>query len=127
FSKVSAPELAILHCSGACGLGAAMAIAPIEPASDVVVFGAGPLGLSAVQGARIKGAVQIIVVEPIRARRELALKVGATAALDPNAEGNGLVQKIRNMCRGRTDRAYAGGANIGADWVLEAVGGDQFP
>jgi len=127
FSKVSAPELAILHCSGACGLGAAMAIAPIEPASDVVVFGAGPLGLSAIQGARIKGAVQIIAVEPIRARRELALKVGATAALDPNAEGAGLVQKLRGMCRGLTDRAYAGGANAGADWVLEAVGGDQFP
>jgi len=127
FTPVASTELAILHCSGACGLGATMTLAPIEPASDVVVFGAGPLGLSAVQGARIKGAVQIIVIEPIRARRELALTVGATAALDPHAEGTGLVQKIRDMCRGRTDRAFAGGANIGADWVLEAVGGDQFP
>ncbi len=127
FTRVPSTELAVLHCSGACGLGATMTLAPIEPASDVVIFGAGPLGLSAVQGARIKGAVQIIVVEPIRARRELALKVGATAALDPNAEGAGLVQKIRDMCRGRTDRAFAGGANIGAEWVLEAVGGDQFP
>jgi S-(hydroxymethyl)glutathione dehydrogenase/alcohol dehydrogenase len=76
FTRVPSTELAVLHCSGACGLGATMTLAPIEPASDVVIFGAGPLGLSAVQGARIKGAVQIIVVEPIRARRELALKVG---------------------------------------------------
>lgn len=127
FTRVSSTELAILHCSGACGLGATMTQAPIEPASDVVIFGAGPLGLSGVQGARIKGAAQVIVVEPIRARRDMALKLGATTALDPNAEGDGLVQKVRDLCRGRTDRAFAGGANIGADWVLEAVGGDQFP
>ena len=52
--------------------------------SDVVVFGAGPVGLSAIQGAKIKGASQIIVVEPINYRRELALKLGATAVVDPN-------------------------------------------
>ena len=126
FTTVPSREMAILHCVGGCGLGATMTLAPIEPASDVVVFGAGPLGLSAIQGARIKGAAQIIAVEPIRYRREVALKVGATIALDPNAEGDGLVEKIRNLCKGPTDRAYAGGANAGPDWVLEAVGGDQF-
>lgn len=127
FSTHPAHELAILHCVGVCGLGATMTLAPIEVASDVVVFGAGPLGLSAIQGARIKGATQIIAVEPIRARRELALKVGATAALDPNAEGAGLVEKIQRMCQGKSPRAFAGGGNVGPDWVMEAVGGDQFP
>ena len=126
FSSVPSREIAILHCVGGCGLGATMTLAPIEPASDVVVFGAGPLGLSAIQGARIKGAAQIIAVEPIRYRRDVALKVGATIALDPNAEGDGLVDKIRNLCKGTTDRAFAGGANAGPDWVMEAVGGDQF-
>jgi threonine dehydrogenase-like Zn-dependent dehydrogenase len=44
---------------------------PVEPGSDVLLLGAGPLGLSAVQGARIQGAAQIIVVEPVpyRGRR----------------------------------------------------------
>ena len=56
---------------------------PIEPASSVAVVGCGPLGLSAVQGARIAGASTIIAIDPISVRREAAMKVGATHVLDP--------------------------------------------
>ncbi len=134
FNKVSAVELSVMACTGACGLGAVFGVAPVEPGSDVVVLGCGPLGLSAIQGARIKGASQIIAVEPIRERRELALKLGATMAFDPNAEGQNLVSKIRDLCKGPTGRKFAGGrdqiltrGNVGADYVIEAVGGDLFP
>jgi S-(hydroxymethyl)glutathione dehydrogenase/alcohol dehydrogenase len=107
-------------------LSTTMAKAHVEPGSDVVVFGCGPLGLSAVQGARIQGAAQIIAVEPIKYRRDLALKLGATTALDPNAEGNNLVANIRGLCKSRTER-WAGGGNTLPDLVVEAVGGDIFP
>ena len=70
---------------------------PVDFGSSVVVLGAGPVGLSSIQGARIQGAAKIIAIEPIPSRRELALKLGATVALDPNAEGAGLVQKIRDL------------------------------
>ena len=136
FTSARSIDLAMLHCVGGCGLGTTMTLSPVEPGSDVVVFGGGPVGLSAVQGARIMGAAQIILVEPIRVRRELGLKVGATAALDPNAEGKDLVWKIKDMCKGPTDRKFAGGrdwnlnaarigANIGPDLVVEAVGYDR--
>ena len=98
--------------------------------SDVVVFGGGPIGLSAVQGARIRGASQIILVEPIRYRRELGLKLGADIALDPNVEREGLVKKIQDLCSyktAKTDRRWAGGGNIGPDHIIEAVGGTRFP
>jgi S-(hydroxymethyl)glutathione dehydrogenase/alcohol dehydrogenase len=135
FYDVSPVDLSILGCPGACGLGTVFGIAPVEPGSDVVVLGCGPIGLSAIQGARIKGASQIIAVEPIRARRELALKLGATMALDPNVEGDGLVAKVRNLCKPPTERRFAGGgvlvnggvAALGADYVIEAVGGDARP
>ena len=139
FNGVSPVELSMLGCVGACGLGTAFGVAPIEPASDVCVLGCGPLGLSAVQGARIKGASQIIAVEPIQYRRDVALKVGATTVLDPNAEGDNLLKKIRELCRGPTDRKFAGGRDndsartdespyysTGPDYVIEAVGGDQM-
>jgi S-(hydroxymethyl)glutathione dehydrogenase/alcohol dehydrogenase len=58
FSEVSAEELSLLSCVSACGLGMALKRAPVEPGSDVVVFGAGPVGLSAIQGARIAGAAR---------------------------------------------------------------------
>ncbi len=136
FTNVSSEELAMLHCVAGCGLGMTMTLAPVEPGSDVAIWGGGPVGLSAVQGARIMGAAQVILVEPIKARRDLALKLGATAVLDPNAEGDNLVPKIKDMCNGPTSRIWAGGraydanrariaANIGPDFVIEAVGYDR--
>ena len=99
FTTVSSIELAMLHDTGLAGLAATMTIAPVEPGSDVVVLGAGPLGLSAIQGARIKGAARIIAVDPIRYRREVAMKVGATVALDPNVERDNLVQRIQEIAK----------------------------
>lgn len=127
FTRVSSVELAMLHDVGMVGLAATMNVAPVEPGSDVAVLGCGPLGLSAVQGARIKGAARIVAVDPIKARRELALKLGATVALDPNSEGDNLVQKIQGLCGPPTDRRLAGGGYRGPDFVIEAVGGDLFP
>lgn len=130
FTSLPADQLAQLNCVSNCGLATTMTLAPVEVASDVVVFGAGPVGLSAIQGARIKGASQIIAVEPIRYRRELALKLGATMALDPNAEGDKLVARLQDLCRSKiakTDRRWAGGGNVGPDHIIEAVGGDRLP
>lgn len=49
----------------------------------VVVVGAGPIGLLVLQVCRAAGASRVFVVEPMKARRELAAKLGAAAAFDP--------------------------------------------
>lgn len=144
FSDVTSLELAMLPCVGNAGLGMVMAKTPVEPGSDVVVFGAGPVGLSAIQGANIKGAARVIVVEPIRYRRELALRLGGTDGVDPNqytqrsgpvqnfAAINGdlykdaLVDHLRDMLKKRTDRTFAGGGRVGPDHVVEAAGGNAY-
>ena len=51
----------------------------------VVISGAGPAGLIAVQMARIYGAKEILALEPLAARRQLAIAAGADAALEPEA------------------------------------------
>ena len=131
FSQASGAELAMLGCVGATGLGAVTTFVPVDFGSNVVVMGAGPVGLSAVQGARIMGAAQVICVEPIAARRELALQVGATLALDPNVEGDNLVRRIRDICSANTPRKLLGGRDTnpnadsrGADFVVATVGAD---
>ncbi|MAM71673.1 MAG: hypothetical protein CMP91_11080 [Gammaproteobacteria bacterium] len=132
-SILPAAELAMLSCVSGTGLGMTMTLSPVTPGSIVAIFGAGPIGLSAVQGARLMGAAQIIVVEPISVRRELALKLGATTVFDPNIEGDQLVDKIRYLCQGESDSFYSGGRprfgerHLGPDFVIEAVGGDRFP
>jgi (R,R)-butanediol dehydrogenase / meso-butanediol dehydrogenase / diacetyl reductase len=49
----------------------------------VAVVGAGPIGLLVLQACRAGGSGPVYVIEPMRDRREIALKTGATAALDP--------------------------------------------
>jgi S-(hydroxymethyl)glutathione dehydrogenase/alcohol dehydrogenase len=137
FTKADAVEVGMVcSCVSVAGLGATttQGLAAIEPSSAVAVVGCGPLGLSAVQGARIAGASTIIAIDPIRARREVALRVGATHVLDPNVERDNLVQRVRELTSWPTDRLWSGGRNAGgrrpgsgADFVVEAAGADQVP
>ncbi len=135
FTKASAADLGMVcSCVAVAGLGctASQVLATIETGSIVAVVGCGPLGLSAIQGARIAGASTIIAIDPIRVRRDVALKVGATHVLDPNAEGDKLVDKVRGLSNGPNNRLWAGGRDsggllggAGADFVVEAVGADR--
>ena len=50
---------------------------------DVLVSGAGPIGLMATAVARHAGARNVVVSEPNAYRRELALRMGATIVVDP--------------------------------------------
>jgi S-(hydroxymethyl)glutathione dehydrogenase / alcohol dehydrogenase len=135
FTKASAVDLEMVcSCVAVAGLGctASQVLADVGIGSIVAVVGCGPLGLSASQGARIAGASTIIAIEPIRVRREVALKVGATHVLDPNVEGDKLVEKVRELSNGPNNRLWAGGRDsggllggAGADFVVEAVGADR--
>ncbi len=136
FTDLPAEQLTLLGDTVGTGLAAGRDLVQIEPGWNVVVQGAGPVGMGAIQSARLANAGQVIVIEPIKARREIAMKVGGTIALDPNAEGNGLVAKIQSLCKGITDRRFAGGrisgsARLavpdGADFTINAVGSDWFP
>ncbi|HEX5229434.1 MAG TPA: zinc-binding dehydrogenase [Bryobacteraceae bacterium] len=135
FTKASVVDLGMVcSCVAVAGLGctASQVLAYVGVGSIVAVVGCGPLGLSAIQGARIAGASKIIAIEPIRVRRELALKVGATHVLDPNVEGNKLVDRVRELSNGPNNRLWAGGRDsggllggAGADFVVEGVGADR--
>jgi S-(hydroxymethyl)glutathione dehydrogenase/alcohol dehydrogenase len=137
FTDLPAAELTLLGDQLASGFAAGQSWMRFEPGSDVAVFGAGPVGLGAIQAGRIMGAAQVIAIDPVRYRREFALKAGATTALDPVAEGNNLVERIRELCRGPNDRRFAGGTSWvktnnaamarGADFVVEAAGVQVFP
>jgi (R,R)-butanediol dehydrogenase/meso-butanediol dehydrogenase/diacetyl reductase len=60
--------------------------ANIKPGAGVVVMGAGPIGLSALIWAKAKGASAVVVSELAPGRTELALKLGASAVVNPNKE-----------------------------------------
>lgn len=59
----------------------------LEIGESAMVMGLGILGLYAVQQLRAGGAYPVIAVDPVKERRELALRLGADHALDPTEDG----------------------------------------
>ena len=67
---------------------------------DVLVTGAGPIGLMAIAVARHAGARHIVASEPNAYRRELARTMGATLAVDPTERDLADVQAELGMTEG---------------------------
>ena len=57
----------------------------IEPGQKVLVFGAGPVGLSFVKFMKLLGVKWVGLVDPLANKRELAVKMGADATFTPEA------------------------------------------
>ena len=67
---------------------------------DVLVTGAGPIGIMAAAVARRAGARRVVISDPNPYRRALAEKVGVTLAVDPAATALQEVQKRLEMQEG---------------------------
>lgn len=59
-------------------------LAGLKGGEKVAVLGGGVIGLLAVQLAKLAGAKDIVLITRQAARREIALQIGATRAIDPN-------------------------------------------
>jgi threonine dehydrogenase-like Zn-dependent dehydrogenase len=106
-------EDAVLMDTIAVGLHGVM-LSKFKPGDNVVVVGAGSIGLGTIQWLKLGGARHITVLQPSPQKRELALKFGANVALNPLEEGDALEGKIKAL--------YGG---IGADVVFECAGTPQ--
>src|SRR6187401_1953796 len=81
----------------------------VRTGDSVAIFAQGPIGLCATLGAKLRGAGLIIAVDPVKERREMARKFGASLAIDPTAVD--VVADIKRLTEGR-----------GADVAIEALG-----
>ncbi len=73
----------LVGCGVMTGVGAAINTAKVQPGSKVVVFGAGGVGVSAIQGARIAGAAEIVAVDINADKFDKIKEFGATHAVIP--------------------------------------------
>jgi S-(hydroxymethyl)glutathione dehydrogenase/alcohol dehydrogenase len=69
---------ALVGCGVTTGWGSATKVADVRPGENVVVMGAGGVGMNAVQGAAAAGAKRVMVIEPVAQKREWAMGMGAT-------------------------------------------------
>lgn len=75
-------EVATLHEPLAVALHS-LEFAAIEEGETTVVIGAGPIGLLTIASLKLKRPSRIWAIEPLAHRREMALRIGADAAIDP--------------------------------------------
>jgi S-(hydroxymethyl)glutathione dehydrogenase/alcohol dehydrogenase len=99
---------ALIGCGVTTGLGAALNTVNIPAGASVAIIGCGGVGLSALQGARITGAGQIIAVDTQAWKFDLARKLGATDCV--NAKDGDPVAAVQGLTGG------------GADFVFECLG-----
>lgn len=62
---------------------AAVRDANVKPGDNVIVSGMGAIGIFIIQLLKLNGCMEIVAVDPIKKRRDLAKQYGATAVLDP--------------------------------------------
>ena len=98
----------LIGCGVTTGLGAALNTVNIPAGASVVIIGCGGVGLSALQGARIVGAGQIIAVDAQPWKFDLARDLGATDCV--NAKDGDPVAAVHELTGG------------GADFVFECIG-----
>lgn len=89
-----------------------------KPGDNVVVFGAGPIGLGAAIGYRLSGAASVVVADVIPSRLEKALAVGADAVIN-SAEEDVLARLTELHGTGGT---AMGAPRAGTDIYLDAAG-----
>jgi NDMA-dependent alcohol dehydrogenase len=91
---IPAQVAAITSCGVITGYGSAVRAAGIRDGDTVVVIGTGGVGMSAVLGAAVAGAAQIVAVDPVAFKREQALKLGATHTAESVDEAQALVAEL---------------------------------
>lgn len=93
----------LLGCAAPTGMGAVINVLQAAKGQAVAVFGTGGIGLNACMAAAFVGASPVIGIDPVEARRTLALANGATHAIDP-AQG-GVIEQIRAIVANGVDLA----------------------
>jgi S-(hydroxymethyl)mycothiol dehydrogenase len=99
----------LLGCGASTGVGAAIQTAKVWPGARVAVLGLGGIGLSALQGARIAGAVRLIAVDIAAPKLAWAERFGATDVVDASTVD--AVAAVRELTDGD-----------GVDFAFEATG-----
>lgn len=101
----------LIGCAVLTGFGAAVNTASIREGDTVAVLGCGPVGLSAIQGARLAGAGKIVAIDrwSLPGKLDLALAVGATDVV--RARDEDPVATVKELTDGR-----------GSDVTIEAIG-----
>ena len=97
-------QAALLGCGVVTGAGSVLNTASVSAGETVVIFGAGGVGLNAVSGALIAGALRIVVIDIQQKRLDAAKRFGATDVVDSTKANP--VETVRDILPGGADHVF---------------------
>ncbi|KIW95786.1 uncharacterized protein Z519_02850 [Cladophialophora bantiana CBS 173.52] len=89
--------LAPLGCGLMTGVGAVLNSAKVQPYDIVMVTGIGAVGLGAIAAAKVLGCKEIVAVDRVAARLDVAKEFGATKVLNTCSPATSLVEDVRKL------------------------------
>lgn len=107
--KAPLQSVCLLGCGVTTGYGAATKTANVQKGDTVAVFGCGTVGLSVVQGAKVRGASRIIAIDTNSEKKQWCHEFGATDFVNPKQDlgaGETIVQKLIEMTDGGLDFTF---------------------
>jgi S-(hydroxymethyl)glutathione dehydrogenase/alcohol dehydrogenase len=87
-------KVALIGCGVPTGWGSAVHAAQVEPGDTIVIYGIGGIGINAVQGAALAGARNVVAVDPVAKKREVAEQLGATHSAATAGEAALLINEL---------------------------------
>jgi L-iditol 2-dehydrogenase len=102
----------------------AVKTAQVKFGSHVAIFGAGGIGLMAVQLAKIAGAAKVTIIEVVKEKRDLALTMGADYGIDPINEDVASLGMTFTDHYGYDSIIESSGASSAAQSALDIIGKD---
>ena len=88
----------LVGCGVTTGWGSSVYAARVRPGDTVVIMGIGGVGINAVQGARYAGAKNVIAIDPLEFKLEMAQECGATHVFTDPAEAK---EHVVQLTRGQ--------------------------
>ena len=89
--------VALVSCGVATGWGSATVRADVRPGDTVVVVGVGGIGINAVQGAVMAGAMIVVAVDPVSMKLEVAKSLGVTHTATSMSEALPLLRELTSI------------------------------
>lgn len=96
----------LVGCAVVTGAGAVLNRARVQPGETVAVIGAGGIGQSVIQGARLASAGRIVVVDANPLKEAVARQFGATDFIDASQHPDDTVAAAKQLVPGGFDYAF---------------------
>jgi len=110
---------ALVSCAVVTGWGAVVHAGETRVGDTVMVIGTGGVGVNAVQAAALAGAANVIAVDPVAFKREIAAKCGATHQV-ASVEEAAAVARALNPSAGGADVTVIASGTTSEDLMTQA-------